>query len=192
MCFSPAPYSSLRNGLGGVFILWSSGPTASLAPGITDQIPAGEVLVAAIDRVAEHAFEREAAHAIEEAAQVGRLIIVDGGEDGVLLVGGQAGEGDALGAEREDIQVGESIEEQRLLGGEIIGQAAVNVIAYTTLDGAGAELVFGDDAVDESVQNFALLRIHRRGQRGSRRAELRRVVWRSAGSGLHRREPYGG
>src|SRR5690348_5501125 len=120
---------------------------------ITDEIPAGEVLVAAIVRIAEHSFECEAAHAIEKAAQVGRLVAVDGSEDGILFVGGQAGEGDALGAEREDIQAGEPVEEQRFLGGKIVGQAAVNVIAHATLDGAGAEFVFGDDAVNESVQN---------------------------------------
>src|SRR4029077_9636907 len=37
---------------------------------LTDQIPAREVRVPAIDRIAEHALEREAAHAIKEPAQV--------------------------------------------------------------------------------------------------------------------------
>src|SRR6185295_10941451 len=63
--------------LGRIFHALVFGANGQLSAGITDEIPAGEVLVAAVDRVAEHAFEREAAHAIEKSAQVGRLIVVD-------------------------------------------------------------------------------------------------------------------
>src|SRR5947207_2467935 len=46
------------------------GPHGHLRAGITDEIPAGEVFVAAVGGIAEHAFEREPARAVEEAAQV--------------------------------------------------------------------------------------------------------------------------
>src|SRR5689334_9400660 len=91
MIFS-RPIQLLPEGLGRILHALVLGANGEFRAGITDQIPAGEVLVAPVDRIAEHAFEREAAHSIEKAAQVRRLIIVDGGEYCVLFVGGQAGE----------------------------------------------------------------------------------------------------
>src|SRR5579863_4115628 len=45
--------------------------------GILDQIPSSEILVAAVVRIAEHAFERQPARASEERLQVVSFSIVD-------------------------------------------------------------------------------------------------------------------
>src|SRR3954467_12299509 len=58
-------------------------PHGHFRAGVTDQIPAGEIFIAAIDRSAKHAFKREAARAIEKPAQVRRLVVVDRHEDSV-------------------------------------------------------------------------------------------------------------
>src|ERR1700674_2912764 len=91
-----------------------------LRAGITDEIPAGEILVAAIGGIAEHAFEREAPHAVEEAAQVGGLAGVDRGEHGVALFRRKVHEGAALGTARVFIHRGEALHEHGFLLSQIV------------------------------------------------------------------------
>src|SRR5215472_1696798 len=68
-----------------------------LPAGESDQPPAGEVLVAAVNRVGEHPFHRVRAHGVEEGGRRGpgelaRLALFDRGDDLVLLRGGETAE----------------------------------------------------------------------------------------------------
>src|SRR5262249_17527085 len=69
-----------------------------LPAGESDQAPAGEVLVAAVDRVGEHPFHRVRAHGVEEGGRRGpgelaRLALLEAGEALVWWGGGEPGEG---------------------------------------------------------------------------------------------------
>ena len=72
-------------------LLWmSSAVKLHLRAGKTDEAPAGEVLVAAIDRVGEHAFHRVRAERVEEGlrrgpGEAGRLAVLERGDHFVLL-----------------------------------------------------------------------------------------------------------
>ena len=68
----------------------SAGVKSGCAPGKSDQAPAGEVLVAAIDRVGEHAFHGVGAQRVEERlrgrpGEARRLALLERGDHFVLL-----------------------------------------------------------------------------------------------------------
>src|SRR5580692_2142328 len=118
--------------------------------GIADQVPAREVLVAPIKWVAKHAFHGETPGAIEERTGVSEAFGVTafhGGENGVLLFGGQIDERARLGAARESIGGFQAFDESGFFTRQIIGEGAIDVFGNSAGRSAGTKLVFGDEAI---------------------------------------------
>src|ERR1700722_953812 len=103
-----------------LLIVGRSGKALSRVP---EQIPAREILVAAVEGIAEHPFHGETPRAIEERASIRksrRRAALHGGEQRVLLVVRQIDKCPIVGAVRECVGSLQAFDERSFLPGQII------------------------------------------------------------------------
>src|SRR5215469_13424444 len=109
---------------------------------IADQIPAGEILVAAIIRVGEHDLQRQPPHTIKECLRVGRkasgFSILHRREYRVLLIRGEIGERRPVLTARKGVYSGQPLDKAPLFRGKIVGQAKVYIISRSHFESARA------------------------------------------------------
>src|SRR5690349_1229136 len=109
---------------------------------IADELPADEVLIAAVARIAERAFERVPEHELEERArrrrEPGHAIAFEIADELVLALRRQRGERCAAARARVRIERREARGVGRPLRGQRIAQGAVDVASGAGLERAGA------------------------------------------------------
>ena len=100
-----------------------------------DQAPAGEVLVAAVDRVGEHAFHRVRAHSVEECLcrrpdELRRFALFERGDGFVLLRRSEPAERLAVGLGAMGVELRDAAPVEVLLVCVGAGKREVDVVQY--------------------------------------------------------------
>ena len=123
-------------------------------PGVADQVPAGKVLVAAVNRVTEHPLPGVFQHEGESTLwRVGEIAGFESGQQLVLSLRGGGGETIACHRAIERRQHG-LIEWQ--VGAIVGGKGAIDEDVNAGFVGAGAEIIGGNEAPDDSAQRSYL------------------------------------
>ena len=141
--------------------------------GIADQVPADEVRVAAVERIAERALNRVRAHEREERRRF------DGMEDRVLVGGRERRERHASGIHCRLVDRGESGSIRLTRRREESGERAVDVVRGPRFFRSRAVLVSGDQPGADGLEDVGL----RRGERFEGFARDRHGRWRLCGGG---------
>ncbi len=125
-----------------VLALQVLGREQRLRAGEVDQPPAGEVLVAAVDRVGEHALHGVRAHGVEEQrrrrpGEPGRLVLLERRDHLVLLGGVELGECGIVGLAAVGIERGQTAPVEVLHVGIGAREREIDVVEHARVGGAG-------------------------------------------------------
>ena len=157
-----------------------------------DQPPAGEVLVAAVNRVGEHALHGVFAHGVEERLrgrpdEFGRLAVFERGDDFVLLRRRQTAERLAVCRLAVRVELGEAVPVEFLF--VLVGarQRKIDVIEHVGIGRARLARRAGHQPLGECLDSAAVFIVEKRALRVRHRRHRGRGVHRHAGHASGRR-----